>query len=201
MSKRYGRNQKRAHRTRIAELEKELAATREHAARLDRDCREYNAEIATAKRIVGEYCVAFEPRTQVMHFKSADFATVMHYEREHGIGLGRYWDFNRDPTLQPMRVEQIRLPIMCALASEDIRRMKHVNVAYDGKVYGYAIDPGVFHCLRYPAALAQTIADRLVVHIHAEISKDYQPEPRRTHTRDEPAPRQWRPELSFPSFR
>ncbi|MFM0165749.1 hypothetical protein PQR39_35635 [Paraburkholderia sediminicola] len=198
MSKRYGRNQKRAHRSRIAELENELAKTREHAALLDSDCREYSREIECAKRIVGEYCVAFNPHGRTMPIGEAQFVEVMQYERDFNPGVTRYWDFNPNEMLAPISVSRIRLPILCVLANrEQIRGSRHLSVVYDGKAWGYAIDPMAWRMSRYPIDLCRNIAERLTHMIYEEMSKDttVRAELRRTHTRDEPDPR-----VTFPNF-
>jgi len=201
LSKRYGRNQKRAHRTRIAELEAEVRALKTQNTNLFHSNRNLGEEIDCAKRIVGEYCVAFKPRNLTMSFRQTDFATVMQHENDFNSGVSRYWDFRQDPFVQTMRVEQIRLPIMCALAERDsIRGSRHVVTTYDGKAYGYAIDAMAWHTNRYPEVLCRNIAERLTMHIYEELQKTNPRGERRAHTRDEPEPRISAPRFEFPGL-
>jgi hypothetical protein len=198
MSKRYGRNQKRAHRTRIAELEKHIADLQKQNDGLWRSNRDLSDEIACAKRIVGEYCVAFQPRSMTMSFRQTDFVTIIKHEQDFNSGVSRYWDFRQDPFMQPMRIEQIRLPIMCALAHEDLRGTRHVVATYDGKAYGYAIDAMAWRQGRYPEALCRQIAERFTHHIYEEMRRTTPTqEPRRTHTRHEPEPQIRSPRFEF----
>jgi len=198
MSKRYGRNQKRAHRSRIAELEKELAATLKQNHELFNANRDLSNEIDCAKRIVGEYCVAFQPRSQTVSLRQSDFVEVMEYEKQSNGGAYRYWDFNPAEMLAPIHLNRIRLPIMCVLSDMDrLRSARHMNVVYDGKAWAYAIDRTAWHMTRYPRDLCRNIAERLTHMIYEEMSKDatVHAELRRTHTRNEPDPR-----ISYPNF-
>lgn len=198
MSKRYGRNQRRAHRTRIAELEAQVAKLQKDYEQQWRYARDLAEEINCAKRIVGEYCVAFDPLSVTMKMGTAQYAEVMQYEHDFGGGVYRYWDFNPNEMLAPIRVDRIRLPIMCVLADRDhIRGSRHVKVVYDGKAWGYAIDPMAWRMTRYPIDLCRNIAERLTHMIYEEMSKDttVRAELRRTHSRDEPDPR-----VTFPNF-
>jgi hypothetical protein len=198
MSKRYGRNQKRAHRSRIAELEAEIVALNKDNRELF-DCgKRLSDEIECAKRIVGEYCVAFNPRSMTMRVGEAEFVEVIQYERDFNQGVTRYWDFNPNEMLKPISMSRIRLPIMCVLADrERIRGARHMSVVYDGKAWGYAIDPMAWRMSRYPVDMCRSIAERLTHLIYDELEKDptIRAELRRTHTRDEPDPR-----VTFPKF-
>jgi len=195
MSKRYGRNQKRAHRALIKDLAERVAKGDRDNVSLFEHSKALQREIDCAKRIVGEYCIAFQPRSVTMSFRDADYVTVMNHEREFNSGVSRYWDFSQNPMLQPMRIEQVRLPVMCVLASEDLRMTRHVVAKYDGKAYGYAIDSIAWHTARYPEALCRNIADRLTQHIYEEMQKTKPRVEPRKHTRD-----QYVPEISSPRF-
>lgn len=189
MSKRYGRNQKRAHRTRIAELEAQLAKVQKNHDSLWRANGELSDEIACAKRIVGEYCVAFEPRIMAMRMGYTQFVEVMQYEHEFGGNVSRYWDFNPNEMLAPIHMNRIRLPILCVLADrEHIRGSRHMNIVYDNKAWGYAIDPMAWRMSRYPKELCRNIAERLTNMIYDEMLKDDAAAQPRTHTRAEPYP-------------
>lgn len=199
MSKRYGRNQKRAHRNRIAALENQIAELQKDYDGMYRLARDLREEIDTAKRIVGEYCVAFEPSIRSMHYKATDWAVIQQFDRDYNINVSSYWDWSKNGLAdQNIRIEQIRLPIMCVLASQEIRNARHFAVAYDGKVYGYAIDPMAFRVMRYPKDLARRVTEQLVDHIYDEFQKAMpRREPPRTHTRDEPEPRVHQPNFQF----
>jgi hypothetical protein len=204
MSKRYGRNQKRAHRTRIAELESQIEKLQKNHDYLWRANRDLVEEIDTAKRIVGEYCVAFNPHTQTMPLKATDFATIMQYEMDHRVSVSRYADFNPS-SMQPVHINRIHLPIMCVLSDvEKLRQSRHVIVSYDGKAYGYGIDAAAWHMERYPEELCRRIAERMGHFIYEELTKNmgkrpaqFRDTPRRTNTRDEPEPRVTRPPFYF----
>jgi hypothetical protein len=201
MSKRYGRNQKRAHRAIVAGMEAEAATLRAQNARLFEANRDLANEIACAKRIVGEYCVAFNPRSSTLSLHQSDFIEVMEYEKQHNVGVYKYWDFNPNEMLAPISMHRIRLPIMCVIADrEHIRGSRHLKVVYDSKAWGYAIDPMAWRMSRYPEVLCRNIAERLTYQIYEEMSKDttVRAELRRTHTRNEPDPRISEPRFQFP---
>jgi hypothetical protein len=208
MSKRYGRNQKRAHRMRIASLEAQVAKLQKDYDQQWRYTRDLVEEIDCAKRIVGEYCVAFEPRIHAMQLKSSDFVTIMQYERDHNIGVHPYWDLTQTQMAAPVCIEQIRLPIMCVLANDRLKTLRHMVVSYDGMAYGYAIDAAAWHMERYPEALCRNIAGNLTHLIYEEMTKNmgkrpeqFRDTPRRTHTRDEPEPKVRVPTFAaFPDF-
>ncbi len=196
MSKRYGRNKKRAHRTRIAELEAQVVKLQRDYDQQWRYARDLEDEIACAKRIVGEYCVAFQPRGLTMQIGQSQFAEVMQYERDFNPGVTHYWNINPSEMLKPISVHRIRLPIMCVLADrEHIRGSRHMSIVYDNKVWGYAIDPMAWRTARYPRELCRTIAERMTHMIYEEMSKDGPASKPRTHTRNEPDPR-----VTFPNF-
>jgi hypothetical protein len=203
MSKRYGRNQKRAHRTRIAELEAEVAALKKDYSGMARTAQLLSDEIECAKRIVGEYCVAFDPRSMTMPMGAGQYAEVVQHEREFGSGVCRYWDFNPNEMLKPISLQRIRLPILCVLADhEHIRGSRHLRVVYDGRAWGYAIDPTAWRMARYPQALCRNIADQVTSMIYAEMSKDMSEtaELRRMHTRDQLIPQTSEPRFEFPGL-
>jgi hypothetical protein len=165
MSKRYGRNQKRAHRTRIAELEAEVAALKKDYSGMARTAQLLSDEIECAKRIVGEYCVAFDPRSMTMPMGAGQYAEVVQHEREFGSGVCRYWDFNPNEMLKPISLQRIRLPILCVLADhEHIRGSRHLRVVYDGRAWGYAIDPTAWRMARYPQALCRNLRGNVERH-------------------------------------
>jgi hypothetical protein len=203
MSKRYGRNQKRAHRTRIAELEAEVAALKKDYAGMARTAQLLSDEIECAKRIVGEYCVAFNPRSLTMQMGTGEYAEVIQYERDFNPGVTHYWDINPAEMLKPISVHRIRLPILCVLADrEHIRGSRHMKVVYNGKAWGYAIDPTAWRMARYPRDLCGSIARSMTDMIYEEMSKEVgKPShapgfpAQRRHTRDEPDPR-----VTFPNF-
>jgi hypothetical protein len=196
MSKRYGRNQKRAHRTRIAELEAEVAALKKDYAGMARTAQLLSDEIECAKRIVGEYCVAFNPRSLTMQIGTGEFAEVIQYERDFNPGVTHYWDIHPQEMLAPIRASRIRLPILCVLANrEQIRGSRHMSVVYDGKAWGYSIDPMAWRMSRYPVDLCRSIAERMTHMIYEEMAKDVPEVQQRKHTRN-----QFRPEVSFPKF-
>jgi len=63
MSRRYGRNQKRAHRQRIAELEKAYTREQHLLAYLRNQLDGLRAEVEDAKRELGADFIAFQPQT------------------------------------------------------------------------------------------------------------------------------------------
>jgi hypothetical protein len=63
MSRRYGRNQKRAHRQRIVELEEAYTRERHLLAYLRNQLDGLRAEIEDAKRELGANFIAFRPQT------------------------------------------------------------------------------------------------------------------------------------------
>jgi hypothetical protein len=203
MSKRYGRNQKRAHRTRITELEAQVAKLQKDYDQQWRYARDLADEIECAKRIVGEYCVAFNPRSLTMQIGTGEFAEVIQYERDFNPGVTPYWDIHPQEMLAPIRASRIRLPILCVLANrEQIRGSRHMSVVYDGKAWGYSIDPMAWRMSRYPQELCRNIAERMTYMIYEEMAKEVgKPShvpgfpAQRRHTRDEPDPR-----VTFPNF-
>ena len=153
-------------------------------------------EIACAKRIVGEYCVAFEPRTDRMSIRQTDFATIMQHERDFNSGVSRYWDFKSEPIhASQCAIEQISSADhvragRCGPPSYDAAR----NVSYDNRVYAYAIDEAAWHMNRYPRQLVENMGRnwRAAFRRKCEVIA---PDTRRTHTRDEPDPR-----ITYPNF-
>lgn len=198
MSKRYGRNQRRAHRNRIAGLEAQVAELQKDYDGMYRLARDLSNEINDAKRIVGEYCVAFEPRIQSMNLKYQDYVTVQQFDYNHGTNMAKWWDHRAPSFDATVRIDHIRLPVMCALAAEDIRLSRHFKVSYDGKVYGYAIDLMAFKFARFPQVLLRQVGERIAALILAENSKDFETDSPKQHTRDEPAPRNYTPQFRFP---
>jgi hypothetical protein len=191
MSKRYGRS-------RIAELEAEVAALKKDNREMFDCAKRLSEEIECAKRIVGEYCVAFQPRSQTVSMRHSDFIEIMEYEKQHNVGVYKYWDFNPGEMLAPISMNRIRLPVMCVLADrEHIRSARHMSVVYDGKAWAYAIDRTAWHMTRYPRDLCRNIAERLTHMIYEEMIKDSPVAQRRTHTRDEPDPRTTYPNFNF----
>ena len=63
MSRRYGRNQKRAHRQRIAELEEAYTREQHLLAYIRNQLDGLRAEVEDAKRELGADFIAFQPRT------------------------------------------------------------------------------------------------------------------------------------------
>jgi hypothetical protein len=200
MSKRYGRNQKRAHRTRIAALEAEVSLLKRNNGTLWRANKELSDEIETAKQIVGPFCIAFDPQTRHLHMKHEHMLTIRQVECNTGIGVSRYWDHSHNPMHDMHRINEIRLPIICALAAEDIRLARHFNVAYDGKVYGYAIDLMAFKFARFPSRLLNDIGIRIADLILKENLKDFDHVEPKRHTRDELEPRISAPRFEFPGL-
>lgn len=193
MSKRYGRNQKRAHRNRIAELEKALKASNVHATQLRANLRAADEEIETAKGILGPYCVSFNAQRHDMQFIGSDHAEIISYEQKFGGGAHAYWDYkNHERVMEmPSPLTRVRLPIMAVLAKQqgDAHKARQLDVYYEGRIYGVAIEPHAFMCAREPILLLRSLAERMAVAMYNELRKGGDGDRiRRTHTRDTPDP-------------
>lgn len=146
MSKRFGRNQKRAFRNRVAELEKEVDALKKAYGVVARERREYIDEIESAKLIAGEHCVAFRPSRMEVQFSYED---VVNLYRSDPFSLLRS-PFHPDYDLtRPTPIRRISLPVMMAITQDDWReRAIHIGVRYQGQGYGYAVAREAFQSER-----------------------------------------------------
>lgn len=168
MSKRYGRNQRRRARERIAALEEALLKEKEMLKWTARQWNDARDEIRSAKSIASEHCAAFNPRTMQMNVTESDYVMLTEMER---FDLRYMPDWTR-----PLHIEQVPLPVMIALADPEWRRLsRHVLVQYQGKRYGYGVNMIEFMSARDPIRYLRVVGEILAQMIHAELTRPQAP--------------------------
>jgi hypothetical protein len=139
LSRRYGRNQKRAHRQRIAELETALTSDRELLKFMRKRNRELEDVIENASNIAGEMSVLFPAKN--IETRQPSMPT---------------WDISiRDETsifhpmagaMEKLTFETQRLNVMLGRIGEDpLRRATHFMIKFGDKRWGYALSHEAIH--------------------------------------------------------
>lgn len=139
MSRRFGRNQRRRARERIAVLESVYRDQETHLARIDRDLLEARRAIRQAMEIAGGYCLAFPP--EIMRH----YGPPKPYLRLFGGAQSLpTWPYKPPGSsiLEWEHVPNYLLPVMFTHVAEDLRTSAvHVKVEYNGGAWGYASPP------------------------------------------------------------
>ena len=130
MSRRFGRNQRRAASERVAELERALQMDRALLAHVGERKRQLEQEISDAKRIVGHMSVLFEPAVKRL---DGPARSPMHmFTHSAVMDDGRAFFHNQSKT--------VPLPVMLSKVNKDGLDMAiHLKVLFDDGQWGYAI--------------------------------------------------------------
>lgn len=180
MSRRYGRNQKRAHRARIAELEKEaedyrlIAANLAKASTMDRallrkisdDNRTLRDTLEVARSVLGKDHPAFPPG-EMEAFNARDgYLRYAHPPRMRDfMSVG-------DMTASELMDQWQRVEVMTAHAKlDECQRNIHFRVTYDGRKWGYAITRSAFEKMP-KEAMVRRVAEELAMAIQQELSNN-----------------------------
>lgn len=130
MSRRFGRNQRRAARERVAELERALQMDRALLTHIGERKRELEQEISDAKRIVGRMSALFEPETKRLDGPAR--SPIHMFTHSAVMDNGRAFFHNQSKT--------VPLPVMLSMMSRDRLDMAvHCKVLFDDGQWGYAI--------------------------------------------------------------
>lgn len=143
MSKRFGRNQRRRARERIAaletrnsNLEQAHVLDRELSASLGAKLREAQDEIKRAKAILGRYCVAFMPEHRQIETGFAPFIRQAPQPRPFSIGSMS----GPESDALTLTFQAMELDVIAARMNDDpIRHEMHYGVTFRDGAYGYAV--------------------------------------------------------------
>lgn len=159
MSKRYGRNQRRRARERIADLEQAVAMERGLLARVSHFKNLLEQEINEAKRIVGRMSALFEPEVRRL---DGPARSPMHvFTHSAVVDDGRAFFHNRSQT--------IPLPVMLSMVDKDgLTGSIHCKVVFGDDQWGYALSEEAILAIpedilveRIAGELAMTIGQQL----------------------------------------
>jgi hypothetical protein len=130
MSRRFGRNQRRRARERIATLEQAIVMDRGLLAHVSERKRQLEQEISDAKRIVGRMSVLFEPESRRL---DGPARSPMHlFTHSATMDDGRAFFHNQSKT--------VPLPVMLSRVNRDGLDMAiHCKVLFGDGQWGYAI--------------------------------------------------------------
>lgn len=130
MSRRFGRNQRRQARERIAALEQAVAMDRGLLAHVSERKRQLEQEISDAKRIVGRMSVLFEPEAKRL---DGPARSPMHiFTHSAVVDDSRAFFHNQSKT--------VPLPVMLSMVNRDGLDMAvHCKVLFGDGQWGYAI--------------------------------------------------------------
>lgn len=130
MSKRFGRNQRRRARERIAALEQASQIDRELLKHVNKRRSELEKEINDAKRIVGRMSVLFEPEARRL---DGPARSPMHmFTHSAAMDEGQAFFHNQSQT--------VPLPVMLSMVNRDGLDMAiHCKVMFGDGQWGYAI--------------------------------------------------------------
>lgn len=130
MSKRFGRNQRRQARERIAALEQAITMDRGLLAHVSERKRQLEQEISDAKRIVGRMSVLFEPEVRRL---DGPARSPMHmFTHSAVMDEGQAFFHNQSKT--------VPLPVMLSMVNKDGLDMAiHCKVLFGDGQWGYAI--------------------------------------------------------------
>lgn len=130
MSRRFGRNQRRQARERIAALEQAVAMDRGLLAHVSERKSQLEQEISDAKRIVGRMSVLFEPETK--HLDGPARSPMHMFTHSAVVDDGRAFFHNQSKT--------VPLPVMLSMVKRDGLDMAiHCKVLFGDGQWGYAI--------------------------------------------------------------
>jgi hypothetical protein len=138
MSKRFGRNQRRAARERVAKLEQALKMDRALLAHVGERKRQLEGEIANAKRIAGRMSVLFDPQTMSIPGQAramVDAAQSAWFDPTRSI---------EDFTTASLQ----RIPLDVLLTKVDPHKLRsavHVKVQFSDHAVGYAATEEALH--------------------------------------------------------
>lgn len=159
MSKRFGRNQRRQARERIAALEQAVARDGGLLAHISERKRQLEKEINDAKRIVGRMSVLFEPEAR--HLDGPARSPMHMFTHSAVMDEGKAFFHNQSQT--------VPLPVMLSMVNRDGLDMAiHCKVMFGDGQWGYAISedavlatPEDVLVERITRELAMTIGEQL----------------------------------------
>lgn len=159
MSKRFGRNQRRQARERIAALEQAITMDRGLLAHVSERKRQLEKEISDAKRIVGRMSVLFEPESRRL---DGPARSPTHMFTHSAVMDGPEAFFHSQS-------QTVSLPVMLSkVHKETLDLAIHCKVAFDDDQWGYAISEQALHAMpedilieRVTHQLAMTIGRQL----------------------------------------
>jgi hypothetical protein len=136
MSKRYGRNQKRKARERIAALQQLSVQAMREVAGLTTNLRSARAEIDRAKRLAIPFCALFEPTVTQGYGDPSDGQP--HYMRE--LPQFKLSDLGAEVIGPDTTVRDIPLDLVYTYLDEDrLRNMRHARVTYGSGEVCYSL--------------------------------------------------------------
>ena len=159
MSRRFGRNQRRAARERVAELERALQMDRALLAHVGERKRQLEQEISDAKRIVGHMSVLFEPGATRLDGPARGKMQV----RTHSALM----DFHAQPKTIPLDVMIATLKSKSGGALDDA---VHCKVMFDDRCWRYAISEAALHAIPEDI-LVERVTRELAMTIGKDLAK------------------------------
>lgn len=161
MSRRFGRNQRRQARERIAALERAVAMDRGLLAHVSERKRQLEQEISDAKRIAGRMSVLFKPEAKYL---DGPARSPMHlFTHSAVMDDGRAFFHNQSKT--------VPLPVMLSMVKRDELDMAvHCKVLFGDGQWGYAISEEAV--LATPEdVLVERIARELAMNIGQQLAE------------------------------
>lgn len=162
MSKRFGRNQKRALRAMVAAAEAAALNRLQMAERSRMEVKYLREELDEAKDIAGQMSVIF-PATVTSGGMVKPYLTLAD-DRVNSLS-------ERIELVGEMVCRTFTLPVFTAHIDDDrLYDAKHVTVEFDGQRYGYALSRSAIASTPEPL-LCRRIADQLARIIAAELKQ------------------------------
>lgn len=141
MTKRYGRNQKRAHKARIQEIRTEVQELTLRV-RYENSLNDRNKQIIRdTAAVLGQHFITLPPETlEIVDRELLQFG--IRVMEPHRLFVHRMTDEHCSDYVRKV----LHLPIMRTDVVQGLRGIQHLRVSYDNKVAGYAVSP---HAVRY----------------------------------------------------
>lgn len=141
MSKRFGRNQKRALKARIAELETDNERW-QHRYDVLQELGERNRRIVNDTALVlGDHFLTLDPKT--VELKHID---QLAYGWRVGVQKGPLpWSWNPESHVSTDQFLEVALPILHgSVIADQLQHRMHFRLTYNGHAVGYAMDESAF---------------------------------------------------------
>lgn len=158
MSRRFGRNQRRQARERIAALEQAVAMNRGLLAHVSERKRQLEQEISDAKRIAGRMSVLFEPEAK----------------RLDGPARGLMYLFTNSSVMDDpspffhAKSETVPLPVMLSRIDKSVLdKSIHCSVMFDDMKWNYALSE-----MAVQAMPKELLVERVAMRLARQIGED-----------------------------
>lgn len=166
MSKRFGRNQRRQARERIAALEQAIHLDRELLKHVGERKRQLEQEISDAKRIAGRMSALFEPEARRL---DGPARSPMHMFTHSAV-------MDDPKAFFHSQSQTVSLPVMLSRMSKDtLNGAIHCKVVFDDDQWGYAISENAM--LSTPEdVLVERVTEHLAMTIARQLADASRPQ-------------------------